>query len=89
MRSSDGGLLRSSRAGAAHIDAFLEDYALMIRGLLAALAIIEDVNGSTIDLQMPTPFIQSTLHVADGASWPLSTSHKATTSRRRKLLVRV
>lgn len=36
MRGSDGGLLRSSRGGAAaQIDGFLEDYAFMIRGLLA------------------------------------------------------
>lgn len=35
MRASDGGLLRSSRNGEAKIDAFLEDYAMVIRGLLA------------------------------------------------------
>ena len=35
MRASDGGLLRSHRAGQTRIDAFLEDYALMIRGLIA------------------------------------------------------
>jgi len=35
MRAPDGGLLRTSRLGRARIDAFLEDYAFMIRGLLA------------------------------------------------------
>jgi uncharacterized protein YyaL (SSP411 family) len=35
MRTADGGLLRSHRAGEARIDAFLEDYALFIHGLLA------------------------------------------------------
>jgi uncharacterized protein len=35
MRSADGGLLRSYRGGQAKIDAFLEDYAFMIHGLVA------------------------------------------------------
>jgi hypothetical protein len=35
MRDKSGGLQRSLRAGQAQIDAFLEDYAFMIRGLLA------------------------------------------------------
>ncbi|MDY7107050.1 MAG: DUF255 domain-containing protein [Planctomycetota bacterium] len=35
MRTPDGGLLRTARQGRAKIDAFLEDYAFMIRGLLA------------------------------------------------------
>jgi len=35
MRGPDGGLQRSYRSGKAQIDAFLEDYALMIRGLIA------------------------------------------------------
>jgi len=35
MRGDDGGLLRSSRAGKPQIDAFFEDYAFMIRGLLS------------------------------------------------------
>ena len=35
MRSSDGGLLRSHREGQSKIDGFLEDYALMIKGLIA------------------------------------------------------
>jgi hypothetical protein len=35
MRGADGGLLRSHRAGQVRIDGFLEDYALMIRGLIA------------------------------------------------------
>lgn len=35
MRKSDGGLLRTYRAGDAKVDAFLEDYALFIHGLLA------------------------------------------------------
>ncbi len=35
MRSASGGLLRTSCSGRAKIDAFLEDYALMIRGLIA------------------------------------------------------
>ncbi|MHC4948725.1 MAG: DUF255 domain-containing protein [Planctomycetota bacterium] len=35
MRGPDGGLLRTYRAGEAKIDAFLEDYAFLIRGLLA------------------------------------------------------
>ena len=35
MSGDDGGLLRSSREGKPQIDAFLEDYAFMIRGLLA------------------------------------------------------
>jgi hypothetical protein len=35
MRARDGGLLRTARAGQARIDAFAEDYAAMIRGLLA------------------------------------------------------
>ena len=34
MRGSDGGLLRTYRAGEAKIDAFLEDYAFMIHGLI-------------------------------------------------------
>ncbi len=35
MRSADGGLLRTYRAGQAKISAVLEDYALFIRGLIA------------------------------------------------------
>jgi uncharacterized protein YyaL (SSP411 family) len=35
MRGPDGGLLRTWRGGTAKIDAFLEDYAFMVRGLLA------------------------------------------------------
>ncbi len=35
MRNADGGLLRIHRAGRSEIDAFLEDHAFMIRGLLA------------------------------------------------------
>ncbi len=35
MRSADGSLLRTARDGKAKIDAFLEDYAFVIRGLLA------------------------------------------------------
>ena len=35
MRSEDGGLLRTYRAGQAKIDAFSVDYAFMIRGLIA------------------------------------------------------
>jgi uncharacterized protein YyaL (SSP411 family) len=35
MRAPDGGLLRTYRDGEASIDAFLEDYAFMIHGLLA------------------------------------------------------
>ncbi len=35
MRSDDGGLLRTYRAGRAKIDAFSVDYAFMIRGLIA------------------------------------------------------
>ncbi|MEE8153678.1 MAG: thioredoxin domain-containing protein, partial [Phycisphaerales bacterium] len=35
MRSADGGLLRTYRAGQAKIDAFSVDYAFMIRGLIA------------------------------------------------------
>ncbi len=35
MRTDDGGLLRTYRSGTAKIDAFLEDYAFFIRGLLA------------------------------------------------------
>ncbi len=35
MRGSDGGLLRSMRGGQAQIDGFLDDYACMLRGLLA------------------------------------------------------
>jgi uncharacterized protein YyaL (SSP411 family) len=35
MRAPDGGLLRTARLGQAKIDAFLEDYAFMIRGLIA------------------------------------------------------
>ena len=35
LRGEDGGLLRAYRAGQARVGAFLEDYALVIRGLLA------------------------------------------------------
>ncbi len=35
MRTSEGGLLRTYRSGAARIDGLLEDYAFFIRGLLA------------------------------------------------------
>lgn len=35
MRGGDGGLLRTYRGGQSKIDAFLEDYALLIRGLIA------------------------------------------------------
>jgi uncharacterized protein YyaL (SSP411 family) len=35
MRTDDGGLLRTSRGGTAKIDAFLEDYAYLVHGLLA------------------------------------------------------
>jgi uncharacterized protein YyaL (SSP411 family) len=35
MRADDGGLLRTFRAGEARVAAFLEDYALVIRGLVA------------------------------------------------------
>ncbi len=35
MRREDGGLFRTSRAGKAHQDAFLEDYVFLIDGLLA------------------------------------------------------
>jgi uncharacterized protein len=35
MRAKDGALLRSHRNGESKIDGFLEDYALMIRGLIA------------------------------------------------------
>ena len=35
MRTDDGGLLRTYRAGQAKINAFFEDYAFMIRGLIA------------------------------------------------------
>jgi uncharacterized protein YyaL (SSP411 family) len=35
MQTTESGLLRTHRAGVSKIDAFLEDYALMIRGLLA------------------------------------------------------
>jgi uncharacterized protein YyaL (SSP411 family) len=35
MRDGQGGLLRTCRAGAARVPAFLEDYALVIRGLIA------------------------------------------------------
>ena len=39
MRTDDGGLLRTYRSGKAKIDAFVEDYAFFIRGLLALHAI--------------------------------------------------
>ncbi len=45
MRGKDGGLQRSYRAGQAKIDGFLEDYALLIHGLIA-------VNRSTGDRRM-------------------------------------
>ncbi len=35
MRDDDGGLLRAYRSGSARVSAVLEDYALMIRGLIA------------------------------------------------------
>lgn len=35
MRGSDGGLLRAARGGAASTPAFLEDYAMLMRGVLA------------------------------------------------------
>jgi hypothetical protein len=35
MRAPDGGLLRVARNGRARVEAFLEDYALLIRGLVA------------------------------------------------------
>ena len=35
MRTADGGLLRTSRAQKSKIDAFFEDYSLMIKGLIA------------------------------------------------------
>jgi hypothetical protein len=44
MRDGRGGLLRSSRGGAGQTAAFLEDYALLIRGLLA-------LHRATSDLQ--------------------------------------
>jgi uncharacterized protein YyaL (SSP411 family) len=47
MRGADGGLLRTYRAGEAKIDAFLEDYAFMIRGLLA----LHRANGDTQALE--------------------------------------
>lgn len=42
MRTTDGGLLRSWRNGDAKIDAFMEDYAFMIRGLMALHAATRD-----------------------------------------------
>jgi uncharacterized protein YyaL (SSP411 family) len=42
MRRDDGGLLRTSRGGRARIDAFANDYALMIEGLLRLHAATEE-----------------------------------------------
>ena len=83
MRSPDGGLLRSWRAGTAHLDAYLEDYAFLADGLVSLYEAGADERW-LLQARALVERIRTHFRAEDGGLYSTSDGHEALLLRPRE-----
>jgi hypothetical protein len=83
LRSPDGGLLRSYRAGTAHLDAYLEDYAFLADGLVSLYEAGADQRWLS-EAHALVERIRTRFRAEDGGFYSTSDGHEALVLRPRE-----
>jgi uncharacterized protein YyaL (SSP411 family) len=83
LRSPDGGLLRSWRAGTAHLDAYLEDYAFLADGLVSLYEAGADERW-LVEARALVEQVRTRFRAEDGGFYSTSDGHEALMLRPRE-----
>ncbi len=86
MRSSDGRLWRTYRAGRAHVAAYLEDYAAMVLGLLATYEATFELRWYTAAIDLAHEMIALFADDAEGGFFDTARDHERLIGRPRELV---
>ncbi len=85
LRTKDGRLLRTARAGKAHISAFLEDYACLALGLLATYEATFDARWFVAARELADQMIALFADDAEGGFFDTASDHEQLVGRPREI----